>query len=122
MTYVIEMYQGEDFSQRLSYFTDETLGAPLVFTNPVLEVRAKSTLYARFDTTGTAAGLITPDGDGVIVLSMPYTATAVIKAGDYPLDVFADVMRDGLLKREAISKIGVMQLQVAARSTVDEGP
>jgi hypothetical protein len=119
MAQAIPMYQGEDFSQQLSYFSDEEQTEPLVFTNPVMDVRdTDGLLLARFDTTGEEAGLCTITAPGVLMLSMPYAQTATMTVGTYPLDIFADVDT----RRDAITKHGVISLRVDARITVDDGP
>lgn len=118
-TQPIPMYQGEDFSQQLSYFSDVGETIPLVFTNPVMDVRDTSGgLLVRFDTTGTADGLATITGPGVLLLTMPYAKTALVAAATYPLDIFADTGG----KRIAITKRGVIALKVSLRNTVDTGP
>jgi hypothetical protein len=111
------MYQGEDFTQQLSYFTDVDELVPVVFTAPVMDIRASDgTLLARFDTSGTSAGLIAIIAPGVLSFTMPHTATALITGGAYALDVFADVGGG----REAITKRGLLKLVVTRRITVDD--
>jgi hypothetical protein len=114
----IPMYQGEDFSQELSYFSDVDMTIPLVFTYPVMDVRDQAgTLLARFDISGTQLGLATITAPGVLLLTMPYTQTALIPAATYKLDIFADVAG----KRDAITKQGVAALKVSPRNTIDTG-
>ena len=118
-TQAIPMYQGEDFSQELSYFTDEDQLTPLVFTNPVMDVRnSDGLLLASFDDDASDQGTATVTGPGVLVLAMPHTATALLAAGTYALDIFADVGE----ARLAITKRGVLKLVVSARITQDDGP
>lgn len=113
---VIPMYQGEDFSQQLSYFTDLDQTTPLVFTSPVMDVRdGDGNLLASFDDDGELFGTATITGPGVLVLAMGHVGTAQIAAGSYPLDIFAEVGGHRL----AITKRGVLKLVVSARITVD---
>jgi hypothetical protein len=123
----IPMYQGEDFSQELSYFSDpvavppdeQTYDEPLVFTHPVMDVRdGYHNLLASFDDTGTQAGLMVITEPGVLVMSMPAASVAALPNGTYELDIFADVGGG----REAITKRGVIELVVDRRNTVDDGP
>jgi len=115
----IPMYQGEDFSQQLTFFSDVDMSVPLVFTHPVMDIRgADGSLLATFDDTGTQLGLMTITAPGVLQLSMAYTDTASIQAATFPVDIFADVGDS----REAISKRGVLAIKVAKRITVDTGP
>lgn len=119
MAQPIPMYQGEDFSQQLSYFSDLAETIPLVFTNPVMDVRdSTNVLLATFDISGTQLGLMTITAPGVLVLSMPNAATAGIPNATYKIDIFADTGG----KRKAITKKGVLTLNVSSRVTVDAGP
>lgn len=113
------MYQGEDFVQQLSYFTDEDQTDPIVFIHPVMDVRDQlGTLLATFDDTDDEIGLATITAPGVLVLSMDHEHTANMPKGSYPLDIFANVAGS----REAITKRGLVKLVVTARITVDDGP
>lgn len=115
----IPLYQGEDFSQPLSYFTDVAETIPLVFTNPVMDIRASDgTLLAVFDTTGLQKGLMTITGPGAMTLTMPYAATAALPAATYAVDIFADVGGS----RQAITKRGLLSVKVSPRITRDDGP
>jgi len=115
------LYQGQDWSQQLSYFQDANQTEPLVFSNPVMDVRdADGGLLATFDTTGDQAGLITSPSDGVIVLTMGHATTPSLPAGTYGVDIFADVAGTGPgTGRQPITERGVIALQVIARITVD---
>lgn len=112
------MYQGEDWSQQLSYFEDVAQTTPLVLSLPVMDLRKNHARLATFDTTGASEGLITISSPGVLELTMAWPQTAIIPAGLYPLDIFAEV--NG--QRVAITKIGELQLEVSARSTEDANP
>lgn len=114
------MYQGTDWSQQLTFYADEDMTIPLVFEHPVMDIRPKpgGVLLATFDDTGTKEGLSHVKPGGVLLLSMSYAQTALIKAATYPIDIFADV--DG--KRQAITKMGSIQLVVSPRNTQDTGP
>lgn len=120
MATALPMYQGEDWSQQLSFFADEAMTQPLDFGNPVMDVRlAKDgSRLATFDETGLREGTAVITGPGVLELRMPFTATEDLPAGSYAIDVFADV--NG--QRKAIVKRGVLSLKVGARVTVDDNP
>ena len=120
-TQAIPMYQGEDFSQQLSYFSDEDQTVPLEITQAIMDVRnSDGLLLARFEvgnTPGLGLGTVTITSPGVLVLSMAYPWTAQIPAGSYAIDIFADIAGGG---RQAITKRGVLKLVVTPRITVDE--
>jgi hypothetical protein len=119
MANAIELYQGQDWAQQLSFFTDATQSAPVVFANPVMDVRTgKGERLATFDSTGQREGLAEVTAPGVLSLQMAFDHTDDIPPGSYALDVFADV--DGL--RVPILKRGVLALKVTARVTVDDAP
>lgn len=114
----VGMYQGEDFEQSLLFFSDVAQTTALVFTNPVMDIRAPRARLATFDTGGTQEGLATIPAAGSLLLTMSWQQTRLIPPGTYPLDIFADVAG----KRRAITKVGELQLVVAARNTVDDAP
>jgi hypothetical protein len=114
----VPMYQGEDWSQQLSFFEDVGQTTPVVFTDPVMDIRTSRARLATFDTSGSSEGLAAIVNPGVLLLSMDWEHTKLIKAGIYPLDIFAEVAG----QRRAITKVGTIQLVVAARVTQDEHP
>lgn len=118
LPFTIPLYQGEDFSQELAFYEDESMTTPLAFTDPVMDIRAARSRLATFDTSGNAEGLFTIPSPGILLMTMGWQHTTQIKAGTYPLDIFAEV--DG--KRRAISKQGILQLVVTPRITVDQHP
>jgi len=119
-TTTLAMYQGEDWSQQLSFFLDKQQTQPCVFDNPVMDIRDPNTgaKLATFDSTGAELGSATVPSDGVLNLSMPYTSTDDIPAGQYALDIFADIAG----QRKAIVKRGLLTLSVTARVTEDDNP
>lgn len=120
MATTLPMYQGEDWSQQLSFFADLALTIPIVFENPVMDVRSSKdgSRLATFDETGTREGTAVVSAPGVLHLRMPFKATAGLPASNYPLDIFVDV--NG--QRKPILKRGTLALRVTARVTVDENP
>lgn len=112
----LAMYQGEDWSQSLQFFTDLEQTTPLVFADPVMEIRGPRGLQARFDSNPDSAGSVEIPAPGTLILALPWQYSRNVAAGTYPLDIFADVGG----KRVAITKQGVMQLVVTARITQDD--
>lgn len=118
MPALLAMYQGEDFAQRLLFYTDQARTVPLVFSDPVMDVRAGRTRYATFDITGQAEGTFSIPDPGVLDLAMGWAHTEKVKAATFDLDIFANV--NG--RRVAITKVGTLQLVVSKRITQDERP
>lgn len=120
MATALPMYQGEDWAQQLAFFADEAQTTPIVFANPVMDVRSSKddSLLASFDETGTREGTATVSAPGVLDLAMPFTATAELPASSYALDIFVDV--NG--QRKPILKRGALTLKVTARVTIDDNP
>lgn len=119
MVQTIAVYQGEDFSQQLTLWSDPARSVPLIFTNPVMDLRSpEGALLATFDTTGTHPGSAAVPADGVLQLAMAYADTASLPPGTYPVDVFADVGSS----RKAIIKRGQVAIKVLPRITQDTGP
>lgn len=111
----IALYQGEDWSQQLSFFTDLAQTVPQLFTQPYMDLVNSRGRIATFSADGDREGLATITGPGVLVLSMPWAQTSLLPPGTYPLDIFANVAG----KRKAITKIGTIELVVTASVTTD---
>lgn len=113
----IPFYQGQDWSQLLTFYTDETRDTPLVFSLPIYEVRDPTTnaLLARFTSVvddPNAQGLITVgDGDGTLTLSMTAANSIAVPAGIYQMDIFAIVSESDT----PILRRGNLTLQVVQR-------
>lgn len=114
----LPMYQGEDWSQQLSFFTDQAMTTPQDFANPVMDLRNQQGVrVATFDDIGKE-GLAVVSDLGELTLTMSYINTALVPAATYQIDIFADL--DG--ERKAIVKRGTIQLVVTARITQDDIP
>lgn len=110
----IPMYQGEDWSQEFTFYADTAQTQPLVFTNPVMQIRRGDEVYATFG-QGTGEGSVDQPADGQAIFTLTHEYTAKVPPGTFPIDIFADV--NG--KRTAIMKLGVAQINVAKRNTQD---
>ena len=118
MAATLPMYQGEDWTQTLSFFTDASLATPYEFTNPVMDVRSQAgARIATFDDLGKE-GLAVITAPGVLKLTMSWDNTAQLPPATYQLDIFGDVGEE----RKAILKRGTIQLTVTARITHDDNP
>lgn len=111
----LPLYQGEDWRRVLLYYTDQAQTTPLVFTNPFMQIRKGSRIYATFDLTADTDGTATITAPGTLQLDLPHAASANIPKGTYDVDVFADV--EG--QRKAITKKGYLQVVVTARVSQD---
>lgn len=109
----ISMYAGEDWSQTLTFYSDQAQTQPLVFTSPYLEIRDAANKYVTIDSSGTSDGTATPGASGLLTLTLPYAKSATIPPGTYDMDIFAIVSA----KRKAILKQGGLQLIVTGRIT-----
>lgn len=112
---VMPLYQGEDWQRSLRYYSDTAKAVPLVFTAPFMQIRRGSRIYVTLGDTDTSDGDLLIPEDGLLVMSIPHAVTPTIPKGTYDIDIFADV--NGV--RLAITKVGYVQIQVTARSTVD---
>lgn len=125
---IIPMYQGQDWTQELSFYhpivdsnpPEPDYTNPVIFTNPFLQVRTQDqldTLIAQFDIVGLGllGGLIVITAPGIIQLSMAHANTTLIPENYYDIDLFADTSAG----RQPIMQRGVSALVVTQRISED---